>query len=175
MRHIADAFHFAALAAAAKSPDTLSSLLKRFQAGEITCAAHAASVIRRGQRSEFACVRRVQQPGDFHPSTVAPDVSLPGSWVSHDCGLSLSADYVSEDKAITLFGHVEWDTAPVLPFGKPGVAIPDMDTRRCRQKLEFRELTLKPGQPVIADVRASNAREGTPEHGRWHVLVLLAR
>ena len=50
-----------------------------------------------------------------------------------------------------------------------------MAARRSTQKIEFRELALTPGQPHIADVRASNAREGTPEHGRWHVLVLLAR
>ena len=53
--------------------------------------------------------------------------------------------------------------------------MPDGFSRRCTQKIQFNNLALTPGQPVIADVRASNAREGTPEHGRWHVLILLAR
>ena len=160
---------------ALKKGDSAAPLIARFLAGEFTCPAHAAVVIRSGQRGKVECVRYVPHPGDLLSSSVNEAVRLPGSWEDMPCGLTLECECVSEATAITTNGFVEWDTAPVLPFGKPGAAIPDMDTRRCRQKLEFRELTLKPGQPVIADVRASNAREGTPEHGRWHVLVLLAR
>ena len=78
-----------------------------------------------------------------------------------------------KDEAFNL--ALEWDTAPVLPFGAPGAVIPEISERRCVQKIQLQDLRLTPGQPVIADVRASNARAGTAEHGRWHVLVLLAR
>ena len=34
---------------------------------------------------------------------------------------------------------------------------------------------LKAGEPVIVDARASRAREGTAEFGRWHVMVVVAK
>lgn len=164
-----------ALAASAKSGDTIGPLIKRLHAGEITCAAHAAVVIRRGQRGEAECVRYVQEPSDFRPSKLTPEVTLPNSCAPTGCGLKLTAEYFHEGKGIPVNGTLEWDTAPVTGFGEPGAAIPEMSARRCIQKIELKMVSLQPGQPLIADVRASNAREGTPEHGRWHVLILLAR
>lgn len=102
-------------------------------------------------------------------------ISLPGAWEDLSCGLTFECECVIEAKAITVHGLVEWDTAPPAACGEPGAVVPDKDVRRSTQKIEFDQLARTPGQPVIAGVRASNARAGTPWHGRWHVLVLLAR
>lgn len=164
-----------ALAESAKSGDAIAPLIERLHAGELSCVAHAALVILRGQSGKAECVRHVQQPGDFRPSEVAPEISLPASWSSYACGITLTAEYFPGKEGITVDVTLEWDTAPVLPFGEPGARTPDISARRCTQEILLRKIHLTKNQPLIADVRASNAREGTPEHGRWHVLILLAR
>jgi len=150
-------------------------LLERLSTGELTCAAHAAAVIRSGNRSRVNFFRRMQPPGKPKPPSDNTGPHDAMERTAKDCGLSLEADFMGEGKDITLYARLEWDTAPVLPFGEPCALIPELSERRCTQKIELRDLRLMRGQPVIADVRASNAREGAPEHGRWHVLVLLAR
>ena len=152
-----------------------SSLLERLSAGELTCAAHAAAVIRSGNRSKVNFFRRMQPPGKSKPPS---DNSVPHDAMGRtakDCGLSLEAEDMGEGEDITIYARLEWDTAPVLPFGEAGVVIPELSERRCVQKIELRKVHLTRNQPLIADVRPSNARAGTPEHGRWHILVLLAR
>jgi hypothetical protein len=161
--------------AAEKNPGAVRKLFERLGAGEISCAAQAAVVIRHGQRGSSECLRYVQQPGEYVPSAVAPNVMIPHSWGGTGCGISLAADYSGDAGKIVVDGTLEWDTAPVSGFGEPGATVPDMPARRCVQKIALENVALQRGQPFLADVRASNAREGTTEHGRWHVLVLLAR
>lgn len=150
-------------------------LMERLAAGELHCAAQASIVIRSGGRSQVNFTRKMQQPGRPKPPHPGPGPNSVMDRTAKDCGLSLEAEIMGEGKDEAFNLALEWDTAPVLPFGAPGAVIPEISERRCVQKISLQNLRLTRGQPVIADVRASNAREGTAEHGRWHVLVLLAR
>ncbi|HWB04448.1 MAG TPA: hypothetical protein VG796_15575 [Verrucomicrobiales bacterium] len=47
-----------------------------------------------------------------------------------------------------------------------------MPERRSEEKMELTDFPLTRGQALIADARPSKARKDTPEHGRWHVLVI---
>jgi hypothetical protein len=151
-----------------------AALLQRLGASENTCAAHAAVIVQRGMKSKAYCMRQAPQPGNFKPSRASPELKIPTSWDSALCGVSVEVEYFSETDDITLNAIVAWDTAPVLPFGEPGAEIPDMAARRSVERIALKALTLPPDKPVIANVRPSKAREGTPEHGRWHVLILKA-
>lgn len=150
-------------------------LMERLAAGELHCAAQAAVVIRGGGRSKLNFTRMIQQPVEPKSPPAGPGPNSDTDRTATDCGLSLEAEIIGEGKDEAFNLALEWDTAPVLPFGAPGAAIPEISGHRCVQKISLQDLRLTRGQPVIADVRASNARAGTPEHGRWHVLVLLAR
>ncbi len=164
-------------AAVLKPGDSATPLVARFLAGELPCPALAAITFTGQQPMKVACHRHVPHPLEFNPSSVNEAVGLPSAWDILPCGLELNVEHFNfEAKSITVAGTLEWDTAPAQPFGEPGAKIPEeMSDRRCQQQIKLDNIRLTRGQPVIADVRASNAREGTPEHGRWHVLVLLAR
>jgi len=173
-----------ALAAAVTSLETsapAAALIARLNTGELHCAAHAAAVIRIGQRNKIACVRKVVGYAWYKQSSAVPNLQVPSGYNLHSCGLSVDAEITGEGKDLAVNLALEWDTAPLLPFGAPGEISPDGGAnpenpkRRCVQNIQLQDLKLTRGQPVIADVRASNARAGTPEHGRWHALVLLAR
>ena len=85
-----------------------------------------------------------------------------------------SARYVSVKGQIVISGTLKWDAAPVLPFGEPGAEIPKLENRRCVEEIPLNNFRISEGTPSIVDARPSKAREGTPEHGRWHVLILQA-
>jgi hypothetical protein len=162
--------------ASLKPGDTAAPLLARFSAREIACPAHAGISLPGSYRGKVECQRHVPHPMEFQPSIVNAEVSLPSGWEHWQCGLALHAEYGLEAKSIIMNGTFEWDTAPAESLGEPGVKVPeDFHDRRCQQQIKLDNIRLTPGQPVIADVRASNAREGTREHGRWHVLVMLVR
>jgi RNA polymerase sigma factor (sigma-70 family) len=156
------------------SVSAATRLLQRLETGEIHCAAQAALVVRQGQRSLVACGRQVQHPSDFVSAESSPDVRLPASWESAICGIRIEAEWTKATDAVTLRGAVSWDSAPVLPFSVPGSGIPEMKDRRCEERIELKDLVISTDKPIIADVRPSRAREGTSEHGRWHVLILKA-
>lgn len=131
-------------------------------------------------------VRKVKHPSPPANSTDPavppfpdPTTSVEGGWSATDCGISLKLEYMhTNEGGDSLILDLNWDTAPVLPLedgDSSNPAVPSLESRRCTRKIHFTRLAVQRGQPVIADVRLSNARPGTPENGRWHALVLLAR
>lgn len=162
------------LAGAGRPPQAAADLIRRLQAGEIHCAAHAGAVIQLNRRSEIRWVSHLWQPADYYSAKTAPEVKLPASLSAAACGLEMTGDYTQGPNGIVVDGQLQWDAAPVSGFGEPGAALPEMEKRRAVEKVAFRRLSLEAGRPVIVDVRASPAREGTPEYGRWHVTMLKA-
>lgn len=184
-------------AAALKStggPVPAADLIPRVQSGAIPCAAQAAGVNLVGQRATIRAVRnfleeRVAVPdksggastsgGGARMVRVQSPVMQDGSskltgWSRAECGFEMEFETGSGDNGDHLEASVRihWDTAPLLSSGEAtALSLP----RRCTQRIDLENLKLLRSQPVIADVRPSNARPGTPEHGRWHALLLIVR
>lgn len=155
-------------------------LLNRMRQGELPCVAQASNISVSGQGSKTSSIRKIQQPT---ASALSPAVvAQPGTpearrdYPSQDCGITLSTEFTEGESGITLNKlEWDWDTAPVLPLDEVNSPKDGIEARRCHQKIELKDLKLSRNQPLITDVRPSNARAGAPEHGRWHALVVVAR
>ncbi|MES2708108.1 MAG: hypothetical protein V4726_16060 [Verrucomicrobiota bacterium] len=171
----------AALKAASGAPLPAERWVQRLLRGEFPCAAQASTVVFPGRRSKMLGVRKVRLQ-ETRPLTLPVTANRPSpvttqsvSWEQNDCGVILTVEHGGAAADPVTDITWEWDTAPVLAPDEMDSPDAGLEARRYRQKIELRDLKLPRAQPVIADVRASNAREGAPEHGRWHALVLLAR
>jgi hypothetical protein len=149
-----------------------SELLERIGTAGIYCAGCAAVAAGDDHQSQFQWVRSVPHPAGFHKVGDSSALDLPSTWESAACGLKLEASFVPKSGPNSINATLTWDTAPVLGLGEPGAKVPEMAQRRCEGKIQLKNFPLTHGKAIIADVRPSNAREGTPEHGRWHVLVI---
>lgn len=114
-------------------------------------------------------------PSTTLAAPVPPDSAKSG-WARGEYGLSVEAEasVMDDDDPdnLEMTIRLDWDTAPLLTTRE---ATASGQPRRCPQRVNVTGINLHRGQPVIADIRPSNARPGTPEHGRWHALLLIAR
>jgi hypothetical protein len=149
-----------------------SGLLERLGAADVRCAGFAAVAAEGEHRNEIKWQRHVPHPAGFGKSATLPDLEIPSSWEDAACGLKLEAAFASRSGTASLNATLAWDSSPVASLGGPGEKVPGMPERRSEEKMELTDFPLTRGQALIADARPSKARKDTPEHGRWHVLVI---
>ncbi len=143
-------------------------LVEQALAGEIPIVAYAGLPHRLDSLSRVRYAREVQHPTAFQPAQNAPQVKIPSSWTKTLNGVVLDIDPKQNQC------ELRYETAPPLDFGPPGQPHAKITDRLCNVELK---LTLPSARNTasIADVRPSNARVGSQEHGRWHVTVLLVK
>lgn len=152
--------------------DDAAGLLDTLGTPEVRCTGFAAVAAEGEHQNEIKWQRHIPHPAGFGKSTTLPDLEIPSSWQDAACGLKLEAAFTNRSGKASLNATLAWDSSPVASLGGPGEKVPEMSERRSEERIALTDFPLTRGRALIADVRASQARKDTPEHGRWHVVVI---